>query len=186
MNKKGNFLFLICLFFVFVSCNNEKKQINSEETSNQQMYENSIFSLLIPDGYIYDESLEANGVNKLCIYRDSLEDFRTTIIWEVPGSFPKRVSDFVYLFTAKEIEEYESKKIFYDVMQVDSTYTIDNTPTYTTVSIFQEGNDTIIQSRTGMIIPNKFDMMILQRVNTKQSSKDVEIQSHILQTIKLK
>ena len=79
MNKKGNFLFLICLFFVFVSCNNEKKQINSEETSNQQMYENSIFSLLIPDGYIYDESLEENGVNKLCIYRDSLEDFRTTI-----------------------------------------------------------------------------------------------------------
>jgi hypothetical protein len=71
-------------------------------------------------------------------------------------------------------------------MTVDSTFTIDGYPTYSISSIFTEGSDTIIQSRTGIIIPDKLNMMIVQKANTKQSMDEVQKMTDIIQSIKIK
>ena len=63
---------------------------------------------------------------------------------------------------------------------MNSTFVIDGYPTYSISSIFTENGDTIIQSRTGIVCPNKFDMMIVQRANTKKSTEDTKTMSEII------
>ena len=71
-------------------------------------------------------------------------------------------------------------------MGMDSTFTIDGFPTYSINSIYTEGTDTIIQSRTGLVLPNKLDLMIVQRANTKKTMDEVKLMTGILKSIRIK
>jgi hypothetical protein len=142
--------------------------------------------LLYPKGYYAKEEIDDSGSGRLYIGRDSTDEDMTSITWQSPGTFPSNVNDFVTLITYKEMEDYKASNTFYDVMSMDSVYTIDGYPTYSISSIFTEGNDTIIQSRTGLIIPDKIDMIIVQRAKTTESKDEVQKIADIFQSIKIK
>ena len=186
------FLVMIALTMFLVSCNQSGKtsqitNTTSEDISAQsKTYECEQFSISYPNGYYAKEEVDDSGWGRLFIGRDSLDNDVTSVFWESPGSFPSNERDFVTLFVSKEIEEYKKDGMFYDVMTVDSTFTIDGYPTYSISSIFTEGSDTIIQSRTGLIIPDKLNMMIVQRANTKKPMDEVKAMSEIIQSIKIK
>ena len=69
---------------------------------------------------------------------------------------------------------------------MDSTFTIDGFPTYSINSIYTEGTDTIIQSRTGLVLLNKLDLMIVQRVSSKKSMDEVKLMTEIINSIRIK
>ena len=93
-------------------------------------------SLLYPNGYYAKEDRAANSnFHTLLIGKDSLDEDKTTIMWEMPNTFPGTVKEFITFLVSKEIEDYEKSNTFYDVMLVDSTYTIDGYPTYSITSI---------------------------------------------------
>jgi hypothetical protein len=144
------------------------------------------FSVSYPNGYHAKKEIDDSGSGSLYIGRDSTDEDMTSITWQSPGTFPSNEHDFVTLFVSKEIEEYKKDGMFYDVMTVDSTFTIDGYPTYSISSIFTEGSDTIIQSRTGLIIPDKLSMMIIQRAKSNMSKDEVEKIADIIQSIKIK
>lgn len=180
-----------CLFLVaivVIACNN-KRNINAVEKQRPQSktYECDLFSVAYPNNYYAKEDGPVEGnLHTLLIGKDSLDEDITTIMWEMPNTFPSTVKDFITLFTSKEIEEYEQSDTFYDVMEIDSTYTISGYPTFSISSIFAEGEDSIIQSRTGLIIPGRCDMMIIQRANVKKPKDEVKAMSEIIQSIKIK
>ena len=103
-----------------------------------------------------------------------------------PGSFPSDSRDFVTIFVSREIDHFEEKKVFYDIMEMDSTFTIDGYPTYSINSIYTEGTDTIIQSRTGLVLLNKLDLMIVQRASSKKSMDEVKLMTEIINSIRIK
>ena len=107
-------------------------------------------------------------------------------MWETSNIFPGSAEQFVGVITAEEIEDYESSHSFYDVLEIDSTFVIDGFPTYSISSIFTEDGDTIIQSRTGIVCPNKFDMMIIQRANTSKSEEELQPMFGIISSIRFK
>lgn len=183
-----NKLTLILLVALICSCNNkEKGNVVDAQQSQNQIYECDLFSVAYPNGYFTKEdgSAETN-FHTLLIGKDSLDEDMTTIMWEMPNTFPSTVKEFITLFTSKEIEEHKQSGTFYDVMKIDSTYTISGFPTYSISSIFVESGDTIIQSRTGLIIPGRCDMMIIQRANAKKSMDEVQAMADIIQSIKIK
>jgi hypothetical protein len=183
-----NLIAIGVLMVLFCSCNNKGK-INTVDTnqSKNQVYECELFSVSYPHDYYTKEdgSVEGN-FHTLFIGKDSLDEDMTTIMWEMPNTFPSTVKDYIALFVSKEIEDYKDAHKFYDVMIIDSTYTISGYPTYSISSIFAEGEDSIIQSRTGLIIPGRCDMMIIQRANTKKPMDEVKVMSEIIQSIKIK
>ena len=191
MSKIG-YLVIVALTLFLVSCNysgNHSQSTDSTgEVSNAQFktFECEQFSLSYPTGYYVRDETDDTGLSSLYIYRDSNDVDVTSITWEAPGTFPGNVKKFVSLITYKEIEDYKASDTFYDVMSMDSTYTINGYPTYSISSIFTEGNDTIIQSRTGLIIPDKLDMIIVQRVKTTESKDEVQKIADIFQSIKIK
>lgn len=69
---------------------------------------------------------------------------------------------------------------------MDSTFTIDGFPTYSINSIYTEGTDTIIQSRIGLVLLNKLDLMIVQRVSSKKSMDEVKLMTEIINSIRIK
>ena len=71
-------------------------------------------------------------------------------------------------------------------MGMDSTFTIDGFPTYSINSIYTEGTDTIIQSRTGFVLLNKLDLMIVQRASSKKSMDEVKLMTEIINSIRIK
>lgn len=71
-------------------------------------------------------------------------------------------------------------------MGMDSTFTIDGFPTYSINSIYTEGTDTIIQSRTGLVLLNKLDLMIVQRASSKNSMDEVKLKTEIINSIRIK
>jgi hypothetical protein len=175
-----------------VSCNHSGKSSQGTDTTSEvvnaqsKTFECEQFSVSYPNGYYAKEEIDDSGSGSLYIGRDSTNEDMTSITWQSPGTFPSNEHDFVTLFVSKEIEEYKKDGMFYDVMTVDSTFTIDGYPTYSISSIFTEGSDTIIQSRTGIIIPDKLNMMIVQKANTKQSMDEVQKMTDIIQSIKIK
>ena len=179
---------IIIMVIALCACNNKGNGNAGEKQQPQsKTYECELFSVSYPNGYYVKEDGSTEGnFHTLLIGKDSLDEEMTTIMWEMPNTFPSTVKDFITLFTSKEIEEYEQSDIFYDVMKIDSTYTISGYPTYSISSIFAENGDTITQSRTGLIIPGKCDMMITQRANTKSSMDDVQVMADIIQSIKIK
>ena len=191
MSNNG-FLVLTVLAMFLVSCNHSGKSSQSTDTTKEfgntqsKTYECEQFSISYPNGYYAKEEVDDSGWGRLFIGRDSLDNDVTSVFWESPGSFPSNERDFVTLFVSKEIEDYKKDGVFYDVMTVDSTYTIDGYSTYSITSIFTEGSDTIIQSRTGIIIPDKLNMMIVQKANTKQSMDELQKMTDIIQSIKIK
>ena len=186
------FLVMTVLTMLLVSCNQNGKTSQSIDTTNEvvnaqsKTFECELFSLLYPKGYYAKEEIDDSGSGRLYIGRDSTDEDMTSIIWQSPGTFPSNEHDFVTLFVSKEIEEYKKDGMFYDVMTVDSTFTIDGYPTYSITSIFTEGSDTIIQSRTGVIINDKLNMMIVQRANTKKTMDEVQKMTEIIQSIIIK
>ena len=186
------FLVLTVLVMFLVSCNHSGKSSQGTDTTSEvvnaqcKTFECEQFSVSYPNGYYTKEGIDNSGTGSLYIGKDSADEDMTSIVWQSPGTFPSNVKDFVTLFTYKEIEDYEKDGIFYDVMTVDSTFTIDGYPTYSISTIFTEGSDTIIQSRTGIIIPDKLNMMIVQKANTKQSMDEVQKMTDIIQSIKIK
>ena len=178
------------LVVTLCACNNKRAQKGLEpidEEPQGQTYECELFSLSYPNGYyVKEDGPDESNPNALLIGKDSLDEDMTYIMWETPNSFPSSVKDFITLFTSKEIEEYEEAETFYDVIKMDSLYTIDGHPTYSISSIFTEGEDTIIQSRIGLIIPGKCDMMIIQRAKTKKPLDEVQIMGDIIGSIKIK
>lgn len=191
MSKSGSIIMIALTLFI-VSCNQSGKKTQSTNTTSvdisvqSKTFECEQFSVLYPNEYYTKEEIDDTGSGRLFIGRDSADVDMTSITWVVPGTFPGNAKDFVTLFTYKEIEDYEKDGIYYDVMTVDSTFTIDGYPTYSISSIFTEGSDTIIQSRTGIIIPDKLNMMIVQKANTKQSMDEVQKLTDIIQSIKIK
>ena len=170
------------------ACNN-KGNVNVVEKQQPQrgLYECELFSVSYPNGYYAKEDRAANSnFHTLLIGKDSLDEDKTTIMWEMPNTFPGTVKEFITFLVSKEIEDYEKSNTFYDVMLVDSTYTIDGYPTYSITSIYKEDEDSVIQSRTGLIIPDKCVMMIIQRANTKKSMDEVHAMTDIIQSIKIK
>ena len=71
-------------------------------------------------------------------------------------------------------------------MGMDSTFTIDGFPTYSINSIYTEGTDTIIQSRIGLVLLNKLDLMIVQRASSKKSMDKVKLMTEIINSIRIK
>ena len=69
---------------------------------------------------------------------------------------------------------------------MDSTFTIDGFPTYSINSIYAEGTDTIIQSRIGLVLLNKLDLMIVQRASSKKSMDEVKLMTEIINSIRIK
>ena len=189
--KKCIILAIVTIALAFGACTNKEK-VNVDNVSKESaspdcpIYECDQFSVSAPAGYYMKMSTIRVGLNTLTIGADSLDDDVTSITWESPGTFPSDVRDFVTIFAYKEIEEFKQSDTFYDIMKEDSTYTIDGYPTYSIVSIFAEGEDTIIQGRTGLIIPDKFDMMITQRANTKSPMSKVEKDAEIMNSIRIK
>jgi hypothetical protein len=183
---------MVALTMFLVSCNQSGKTSQSTDTTKEfgntqsKTYECEQFSISYPNGYYAKEEVDDSGWGRLFIGRDSLDNDVTSVFWESPGSFPSNERDFVTLFVSKEMEDYEKNGIFYDVMTVDSTFTIDGYPTYSITSIFTEGSDTIIQSRTGVIINDKLNMMIVQRANTKKTMDEVQKMTEIIQSIIIK
>ena len=183
---------MAALTLFLVSCNHSGKTSQSTDNTSKgvnaqsKTYECDLFSLSYPNGYYAKEEIDDSGSGNLYIGKDSADEDMTSIVWQSPGTFPSNVKDFVTFITYKEIEDYKASNTFYDVMLVDSTYTIDGYPTYTISSIFTEGNDTIIQSRTGLIIPDRFNMMIIQRAKSNMSKDEVEKITDIIQSIKIK
>ena len=186
------FLVLAVLATFLVSCNHSGKSSQGTDTTSEvvnaqsKTFECGQFSVSYPNGYYVKEEIDDSGSGSLYIGKDSVDEDMTSITWHSPGSFPSNVKDFVTLFTYKEMEDYKASNTFYDVMLVDSTFTIDGYPTYTISSIFTEGNDTIIQSRTGLIIPDKLNMIIVQRAKPNMSKEDVQKMTDIIQSMKIK
>jgi hypothetical protein len=182
----------VVLFAKFIMNGFQKEEVLGEDNvhvipvARFKTFECDQFSVSYPNGYYAKEEIDDSGSGSLYIGRDSTDEDMTSIIWQSPGTFPSNEHDFVTLFVSKEIEEYKKDGMFYDVMTVDSTFTIDGYPTYSISSIFTEGSDTIIQSRTGLIIPDKLNMMIVQRANTKRPMNEVQKMTVIIQSIKIK
>ena len=182
-------LFCLMAFIITLCACNNKGHVNAVDKLQPQskIYDCELFSVSYPSGYYIKEDGPVEGnLHTLLIGKDSLDEDITTIMWEMPNTFPSTVKDFITLFTSKEIEEYEQSDTFYDVMEIDSTYTISGYPTFSISSIFAEGEDSIIQSRTGLIIPGRCDMMIIQRANVKKPKDEVKAMSEIIQSIKIK
>ena len=180
------------LTLMVVSCGKSGKGKESDSNakeivdSHHKTYESEAFSLSYPNTFFIKEELAQTGLQRIYIYADSIDNDITTILWEVPGTFPSNSRDFVTIFASKEIDDYEVKNEFYDIMEMDSTFTIDGYPTYSISSIYKEGKDTIIQSRTGLILPNKLDLMIVQRANTKKSMDEAKLMAEIINSIRIK
>lgn len=181
------------LTLMIVSCGEsikmQKRDTSAKETveNRNNKYDCEAFSLSYPNSFLIEEVSASTGLKKLYISKDSTdEDIATTILWESPGTFPSNARDFVTIFASKEIDDFKEKNEFYNIMGMDSTFTIDGYPTYCINSIYKEGKDTIIQSRTGLILPNKLDLMIVQRANTKNSIDEVKLMTDIINSIRIK
>ena len=192
MANKILFIGYVSLMLMVVSCSQSGKDQESNSNakeivdSHYKTYESEAFSLSYPNTFFIKEELAQTGLQKIYICADSTDNDMTTILWESPGTFPSDSRDFVTIFISKEIDNFKEKNEFYDIMGMDSTFTINGFPTYSINSIYTEGTDTIIQSRTGLVLPNKLDLMIVQRANTKKSADEVKLMTEIINSIRIK
>ena len=192
MANKILFIGYVSLMLMVVSCSQSGKDQESNSNakeivdSHYKTYESEAFSLSYPNTFFIKEELAQTGLQKIYICADSTDNDMTTILWESPGTFPSDSRDFVTIFISKEIDNFKEKNEFYDIMGMDSTFTINGFPTISINSIYTEGTDTIIQSRTGLVLPNKLDLMIVQRANTKKSADEVKLMTEIINSIRIK
>ena len=192
MANKILFIGYVSLMLMVVSCGKSGKGKESDSNakeivdSHHKTYESEAFSLSYPISFFVKEELVPTGLQRLYICADSTDNDITTILWESPGTFPSDSRDFVTTFASEEIDNYKEKNEFYDIMEMDSTFTIDGFPSYSIISIYTEGTDTIIQSRTGLVLPNKLDLMIVQKANTKKSIDEVKLMTEFINSIRIK
>ena len=178
-----------CKFIAFglvlcaLSCGNASQK---DSDSQHKSYECDLFSVDIPEGYYCKEAYNGLGPNELIIGKDSLAPEKTIIMWSSENIFPGTAEQFVSVITSQEIESFESSNSFYDVMTTDSTFVIDGFPTFTISSIYTENGDTIIQSRTGIVRPNEFYMMITQKCKANKSEQELRLMFDIPSSIKFK
>ena len=192
MANKILFIGYVSLMLMVVSCSQSGKDQESNSNAKEKVdshhktYESEAFSLSYPNTFFIKEVLAQTGLQKIYICADSTDNDMTTILWESPGTFPSDSRDFVAIFISKEIDNFKDKNEFYDIMGMDSTFTINGFPAISINSIYTEGTDTIIQSRTGLVLPNKLDLMIVQRANTKKSADEVKLMTEIINSIRIK
>lgn len=192
MANKILFIGYVSLMLMVVSCSQSGKDQESNSNakeivdSHHKTYESEAFSLSYPNTFFIKEELAQTGLQKIYICADSTDNDMTTILWESPGTFPSDSRDFVTIFISKEIDNFKDKNEFYDIMGMDSTFTINGFPTISINSIYTEGTDTIIQSRTGLVLPNKLDLMIVQRASSKKSMDEVKLMTEIINSIRIK
>ena len=192
MANKILFIGYVSLMLMVVSCSQSGKDQESNSNAKEKVdshhktYESEAFSLSYPNTFFIKEELAQTGLQKIYICADSTDNDMTTILWESPGTFPSDSRDFVAIFISKEIDNFKDKNEFYDIMGMDSTFTINGFPAISINSIYTEGTDTIIQSRTGLVLPNKLDLMIVQRANTKKSADEVKLMTEIINSIRIK
>lgn len=186
---KNSFTTFLLLFAmsVLLSCTNNAAKDTHVTKDSAKIFENELFSLSYPTNYSLKTVSTESDFSIIQIENNHLSgDCMMRITWEAPNTFPAGVKEFVYVFTHNEIQEFKESKTFYNIIEEDSTYTIDNHPTYTITSVFAENTDTIIQSRIGLIIPGKCDVMIVQQANTKITQEQVGTLADILKTMKFK
>lgn len=181
---------LLALMALCVSCGRgTKSSLDKSDAKDSSLVEYKTyicedFTVSYPADYFLREGHQEDGPSRLIFSKDSLDKNTVTILWESPGKFPGNESQFVYLFTYKEMEAYKKSNTFYDIMKIDSIYLINGFPTYTITSVYEEGVDTIIQTRSGVVFPNQLDMMVIERMNSKMSKADVKVMDDILGSIK--
>lgn len=174
----------ICL--LLPSCGKKSKEKKQEPIEQSKSFDCDLFLVTMPDGYLFHEELKGDNLHELIIEKGSLNPNKTYIKWSTSNLFPGTAEQLVTLITSKEIETFEKNKSFYDVMNTDSAYVIDGFPTYSISSIYTEDEDTIIQSRTGMVVPDRFYMLIEQKANTKTDIEEVKSMTDIIETIRIK
>jgi len=180
---------LLALMALCVSCGRgTKSSLDNSSAKDSSLVEYQSFycedfTVSYPADYFVREGHQEDGPSRLIFSKDSLDKNTVTILWESPSTFPGNESQFVYLFTYKEMEAYKNSNTFYDIMDIDSTYQIDGFPTYTITSVYEEGVDTIIQTRSGVVFPNKLDMMVIERMSSKMPRADIKVMDDILGSI---
>lgn len=180
---------LLALMALCVSCGRgTKSSLYNSSAKDSSLVEYQTFycedfTVSYPADYFMREGHQEDGPSRLIFSKDSLDKNTVTILWESPSKFPGNGSQFVYLFTYKEMEAYKNSNTFYDIMDIDSTYQIDGFPTYTITSVYEEGVDTIIQTRSGVVFPNKLDMMVIERMSSKMPRADIKVMDDILGSI---
>lgn len=180
---------LLALMALCVSCGRgTKSSLDNSSVKDSSLVEYQTFycedfTVSYPADYFVREGHQEDGPSRLIFSKDSLDKNTVTILWESPGKFPGNESQFVYLFTYKEMEAYKKSNTFYDIMDIDSTYQIDGFPTYTITSVYEEGVDTIIQTRSGVVFPNQLDMMVIERMNSKMPKADIKLLDDIVSSI---
>lgn len=183
--KKTWLPFLVTI--VVIACNNKG---NGNAVYDQQpkykTYECEQFSVSYPCDYYFKQEAYNTGVKLLRFGKDSLFEEMTEVLWEAPGYYPGTVKEFVSLFVYKELKEHEKAGKFYHVLLSDSIIKVDGRPSYSISSMFSEKGDTILISRTGLIIPNMMDMMITQRVKIKSPREEILPLLDILDAIRIK
>lgn len=182
---------LLALMALCVSCGRgTKSSLDNSSAKDSSLVEYKTFycedfTVSYPADYFVREGHQEDGPSRLIFSKDSLDKNTVTILWESPGKFPGNESQFVYLFTYKEMEAYKNSNTFYDITKIDSIYLINGFPTYTITSVYEEGIDTIIQTRSGVVFPNQLDMMVIERMNSKMPRADIKVLDDIVSSIKL-
>lgn len=174
---------LIVSSMLLISACSQKK---ASEESAFVTYENEIFSAQYPKGY-YTDNYEDNGVNMLYIAKSEDVIYNSLrIIWTNGPAFEYPPKDLALALVYNHFLEYDSLGLFYEIMPIDSTYTIDNNKTYSVVSVFEHEEDTIIQSKCLLSVPNKTDIIITELLKNNGDISDAEVLGEILQSIKFK
>ena len=144
MANKILFIGYVSLMLMVVSCSKSGKDqesiSNAKEIvdSHHKTYESEAFSLSYPNTFFIKEELAQTGLQKIYICADSTDNDMTTILWESPGTFPSDSRDFVTIFISKEIDNFKDKNEFYDIMGMDSTFTINGFPAISINSIYTD------------------------------------------------
>ncbi len=185
---KKLFILLIGLC-VITSCSNSSKQDEKpSENDGTQVYTNDLFTFNYPDSWevrdITPAGAEKKNIHRILIKRNSSDTDYTSITWETSNVFPMPAKDFAHVMESKMMDEY--KGAFYEIVGMDSTYLVSGKfPSYSISSIFtDEKSDTIFRTRTCIVSPNKFDMMIVQQIHARTSEELVNEQSEIIGSLK--
>lgn len=179
--KKIYFLIVGIILF-FCACS----QKQATEQSSFATFDNSAFSLKYPKGY-HLENVDYDGVNMLYITKSEEVIYNSLqIIWTNGPAFEYPPKDLALALVYNHFLEYDSLGLFYEIMPIDSTYTIDNNKTYSVVSVFEHEEDTIIQSKCLLSVANKTDIIITELLKNNGDISDAEVLGEILQSIKFK
>lgn len=178
MVKLSSMIFVIAVL-ICISCNSKRTIAKSKGNG---YFESKEFSFSYPKEYVLDTIFQHSDVSKIEVHKKYAEGSSTIITWG-NDHFPSTIDKLVTLLVYKEMQESHT---FYDIMSIDSSDVIDGHPAFSIVSIYtNQGNDTIIKSRTGFTLKDSCNIIIEQYAKTSQE-KEVENLSSIIKSFKVK